>query len=230
MNSWFDKKKAPDGTEIIRHDAIEPQFGLSNEPDAKFRQMREAVYERLFGKAVNVSHEVLPQIPHVDVYVYRRSRGDQFVYSLVTSGMSDLAMTLPRRASTDIPRRVELVFYCSEPREEYINTLRWVAHFPHNSKSFLGYGHTMPNGNPPAPFWGSAELDTLFFVPPIVKKDQTLPAELQVEGDPVHFLWVVPLTTAECNFKLKNGFGAMMNLFKEHRHPHVFDPQRKSYV
>jgi hypothetical protein len=127
-------------------------------------------------------------------------------------------------------RRVELIFYCSDPREEYINTLRWVAHFPHNSQSFLGYGHTMPNGSPPAPFWGSTELDTLFFVPPIVMKDQTLPSELQLEGDPVHFLWVVPLTTAECNFKLKNGFEAMMNLFQERRHPHVFDPHRKSYV
>lgn len=127
------------------------------------------VYERFFGKPLSVSHELLPVIPHIDVYTFKRSQADKEVYSLVTGGMSDLEMTLPRGADRDVPRRAELIFYCSEPREEYIATLRWVAHFPHNSKSWLGHGHTMPNGDPPAPFWGSTELDTLFFLPPIVK-------------------------------------------------------------
>ena len=228
--SLFDGKKTPDGAEIIRHKNIERQFGITDKPDAEYRQAREAAYEKLLGKALSVSHELLPQIPHVDVFIFRRSRGNQFVYSLVTGGMSDLEMTLPPPASSEVPRRVELIFYCSEPREEYINTLRWVAHFPHDSKSFLGYGHTMPNGNPPAPFWGSAVLDTLVFLPPIVKKDQTLPSELKLGGQPVHFLWVVPLTSAECDFKLQNGLDKLMNLFQQHRHPHIFDPQRKSYV
>jgi hypothetical protein len=134
---------------------------------------------------------------------------------------------LPRRAK-DVPRRVELIFYCAEPRD--IATLRWVAHFPHDSKSWLGHGHTMPNGNPPAPFWGSTELDTLLFMPPIVMKDQTLPEELILGGEPVHFLWVVPLTTAECNLKLEKEFEAILDRFQQHRHPHVFDPNRKSCV
>jgi len=73
-------------------------------------------------------------------------------------------------------------------------------------------------------------LDTLLFMPPIVKKDQTLPSELQLGGEPVHLLWVVPLTTAECNLKLEKGFEAILDLFQRHRHPHVFDPLRKSYV
>jgi len=230
MRSSFDKKKAPDGTDIVRHDSVERKIGFTEKPAAKFRQLRETAYERVFGEALKVSHELIPQIPHIDVYIFRRSLGDQPAYSLVTGGMSDLRMTLPRRAAADVPRRVELIFYCLEPRDEYIKTLRWVAHFPHDSKSFLGHGHTMPNGDPPAPFWGSKELDTLFFLPPIVRKDQTLPSELQLESDPVHFLWVVPLTTAECTYKLRNGFEAMMDLFQQHRHPPIFDPHRKSYV
>jgi hypothetical protein len=105
-----------------------------------------------------------------------------------------------------------------------------VAHFPHDTKSWLGTGHTMPNGNPPAPFWGSEVLDTLLFMPTIVSKDATLPDELKLGGEPVHFLWVVPLSTAECNFKLQNGYNAILGLFDQHRHPHVYDPARKSYV
>jgi hypothetical protein len=228
MNSWFGKKKTPDGTEIIRHDHVETQLGTTRGADG-FTQTHEAAYERLFGKALSVSHEVLPLIPHIDVYTFKRSQGDKIVYSLVTGGMSDLEMTLPRGAR-GAPHRVELIFYCSEPRDEYSATLRWVAHFPHASKSWLGHGHTMPNGNPSAPFWGSTELDTLLFMPPIVSKDQTLPSELKLGGEPVHFLWVVPLTSAECNFKLKHGFDAILNLFEKNRHPHVFDPHRKSYA
>jgi hypothetical protein len=224
----FEKKKAPDGTQIIRHDEVKPQLGLVPEA-ASFRKTREAVYERLFGKALRVSHELLPLVPHIDVYIFQRSSGERVTYSLVTGGMSDLEMTLPS-ASKGAPRRTELIFYCTEPREEYIAILRWLAHFPHSGRSFLGYGHTMPNGDPPAPFWGSTSLDTILFVPPIVKKDQALPSELSLAGQPVHFLWVVPLTTAECNYKLKNGFAAMMNLFQQNRHPHVFDPNRRSYV
>jgi hypothetical protein len=229
MVSWFNKKKAPDGSNIIRHEKVEMTFGIAK-GTAEFAQTREGVYERMFGKPLSVSHELLPLIPHIDLYTFKRSQGDKEVYSLVTGGMSDLEMMLPRGAAKDVPRRVELIFYCSEPRDEYIATLRWVAHFPHDSKSWLGHGHTMPNGNPPEPFWGSTELDTLFFLPPLVLKDQTLPSELTLGGEPVHFLWVVPLTTAECNFKLKRGFEAMLNLFETNRHPHVFDPHRKSYV
>jgi hypothetical protein len=229
MDSWLNKKKSPDGTNIVRHENIETKLGVTPRTDG-FRQAREATYERLFGKALSVSHELVPLVPHIDLYTFKRSQGDREVYSLVTDGMSDLKMTLPRAADADTPRRAELIFYCSEPRDEYIPTLRWVAHFPHDSRSWLGHGHTMPNGNPPTPLWGSAELDTLFFMPPIVKKDQTLPSELTLDGDPVHFLWIVPLTTAECNFKLTSGFGAMLDLFQKNRHPHVFDPHRKSYV
>jgi hypothetical protein len=155
--------KTPDGTTVIRHDTAETTLDVTPHA-ARYRKARESAYGGLFGKALNVSHELLPLVPHVDVYIFQRKRGDQIVYSLVTGGMSDLEMTLPRRA-VDVPRRVELIFYCMEPREEYISALRWVAHFPHGSKSWLGHGHTMPNGNPPAPFSGSTILDTLFSLP-----------------------------------------------------------------
>ena len=105
MNSWFNKKKAPDGTNIVRHENVETKFGVTN-GTAGFRQEREAVYERLFGKPLSVSHEVLPLVPHIDVYTFKRSQGDKEVYSLVTGGMSDLAMNLPPQAGREVPRRV----------------------------------------------------------------------------------------------------------------------------
>jgi hypothetical protein len=142
--------------------------------------------------------------------------------------MSDLGMRLPAR--TDASRRVELILYCAEPKPEYVATMRWLAHFPHDQKTWVGEGHTIPNGQPPAPFWGSSVLDTVLLMPTIVNRDATLPKELVLDGDAVHFLWVVPLTSAECRLKLAKGFDAILDLFEKHRHPHVFDPSRKSYV
>ena len=215
----------------MRHPEEAPAtpFGFTGESTAGFGPAREAVYQKIFGEALSVSHELLPLIPHVDVYTFRRKSGDQEVYALATGGMSDLPMTLPRGAS-EMPKRVELIFYCSEPKEEYISTLRWLAHFPHTYKTRLGYGHTIPNGNPPGPLWGGDCLDTILLIPPIVVKDQKLAEELTLGGDPVSFLWVVPITGAECNLKLQKGLGPLMELFGQNRHLHIFQPGRKSYV
>jgi len=54
--------------------------------------------------------------------------------------------------------------------------------------------------------------------------------ELTLADEPVDFLWVVPLTTPECNLKLEKGSKAIFDLFNLHHHPFVFDPNRKSYV
>jgi hypothetical protein len=229
--SWFSREKTPGGAEVLRYGKEAPRtpIGFTDESTAGFGLQREAVYRKLFGEILSVSHEVFPLVPHVDVYTFRRTVAAQEIYTLATGGMSDLPMKPPRNAG-EVPKRVELIFYCSEPKDEYIATLRWLAHFPHTYKTCVGDGHTIPNGNPPAPMWGSDCLDTILFLPPIVLRDQKLADELTLGGDPVSFLWVVPLTTAECNLKLQKGLGAILDLFTQHRHPHVFDPARKSYV
>ncbi len=80
-------------------------------------------------------------------YTFAAVRMSRDVYTLVTSGMSDLEMSVP--AGVKAPRRCELILYCSEPKPEYIETMRFLAHFPHNQKTWIGSGHTVPNGNPP---------------------------------------------------------------------------------
>ncbi len=237
MSERFDEKGpqseiSPGGSVIYRYPKSEwnsSRIGFSDESRAKFAAQRNGVYGRLFGEVRDASPEPLPLVPRVDVHTYFRTGANGAkVCTLATSGMSDLAMNAPSGA--DVPRRVELIFYCQEPSADYIETLRWLAHFPHDQKTWIGSGHTIPNGNPPAPLWGSSVLDTILFLPTIVKLDRTLPDELILDGEPVHFLWVVPLTTPECNLKLAKGTDAILGLFGRNRHPHVFDPGRASYV
>jgi hypothetical protein len=237
MFSWFRKEQpqtetSPGGSVVYRYGGDEfskTKIGFTDQSTLEFVDAREKAYDRFFGRSPKVCHELLPFIPHVDVYAYERGQGGRDFSTLVTGGMSDLEMTLPPDI-TGAPQRVELIFYCLDPKEEYLETLRRLAHFPHDNKTWLGFGHTMPNGNPPEPLWGSAVLDSFLFMPTIVRPDSSLSEELILLGQPVHFLWVVPLSTAECNLKLEKGFDAILDLFDEHEHPHVFDPSRKSYV
>jgi hypothetical protein len=237
MLGWFGNKKSEretsaGGSVIHRYPGAEwapPQIGFASESTAKFAEARNQAYGRLFGKVHEVSISTLPRVPRIDVHTYFRAGKDgREVCTLVTSGMSDLAMSLPSGAAA--PRRTELIFYCSEPAAGYVETIRWLAYFPHDQKTWIGSGHTIPNGNPPAPFWGSAVLDTILLLPPIVNRDRKLPEELTLGEDPVHLLWVVPLSTAECNLKLARGTDAILELFGKNHHPRVFHPGRASYV
>ena len=216
--SWFRKKKpphekSPGGSNIIRHEnrheSWKTRIGFTKE-SAEFAEARESVYERFFGKAASVFHEVIPLIPHIDVYTFDRGHNGRNFYTLVTGGMKNLEMSVPvdvrrKRWPDGAARRVELIFYCSEPKEEYLKTIKWLARFPHDWKTWIGPGHTLPTENIPAPLWGNPVLNTILFMPTIVRPDATLSDELTLAGEPVDFLWVVPLTTPECNLKLEKG-------------------------
>lgn len=101
---------------------------------------------------------------------------------------------------------------------------RSLARFPHDNRTWIYFGHTIPNGDPPAPFWGSSILDTVLFLPTITKRNRDLPEKLQIDGDPVNFLWVVPLSAAECQLKLEKGFNAILELFGRNKHPYLLQP------
>jgi hypothetical protein len=236
MPSPFGKEKpivSPGGSRVYRYGELPDETDPRGVTVSEFQLQREAVYDSIFGEASYVYHEVFPAVPHIDVYVYPPRESNNY-YTLVTGGMSDLPMNTPagsRATEERPPRRVELVFYCTEPRREYLDTLRQMAHFPHAYHTWIGSGHTIPNGNPPAAFWDSSpELDTVLFMSSIVRQHRIPLNRLTLGEDPVEFLWVVPLTRAECEFKLEKGFNALLNLFQQYRHPHVFDSERKSYV
>lgn len=220
------------GSVLHRYSAeewAETRLGIA-EGAAQSGRIRDEVYQRRFGTPKQVWHEIIPLIPHIDVMeYYRKSKDrDREVCVLVTDGMSDLAMSVPPKV--EAPRRIELIFYCGEPKPVYIETLRFLAHFAHDQKTWIGSFHTIPLGNASKKIMGSAALDTIFLLPPLVRKDQDLAKDLVLDGDGVEFVWVVPISAAECQLKLAKGSSALLDLFQENKHPYIYDPSRKSYV
>ena len=238
MKDWFRRKPAPEsvgkskgGSRLIKYgdgDAPKPEIGFLEESTLANTEHRERIYAELFGESDMVLHELLRLIPHIDVYRFQPN-GQRDFFTFVTGGMSDLPMNAPPRLGTDY-RRAELVFYSTENRDEYPELLRRMAHFVHDNNTWLHWGHTMPNGQPPEPLFNTKNLDTLFFMPSIVNPDSTLGDTLEIASDPVHLIWCVPITTAECQLKLDDGTDALYDVFDANEHPIAFSGNRRSYV
>lgn len=218
------------GSRLIKYgnrDDSKPSYGLLEDAPA-FAEERERVYEELFGKSDSVFHEILPLVPHIDVYVFPPSDQRDF-FTFVTGGMSDLPMNAPAELGPEY-RRVEIVFYATEYREEYAGLLRSIAHFVHDYRAWLHWGHTMPNGQPPQPLFGTKHLDAMLFTIPIIQPDASLGEKLLLDSQPVNLLWLIPITTAECELKLEQGADALYGLLDARNHPPVFTGDRESYV
>lgn len=206
----------------------ERQIGFSDESTLDLFKQRERAYQELFGEPDIVFHELIPFIPHVDVYRFPPSENRNY-FTFVTAGMSTVPMTVPASVGREC-RRVELAFYAAESKKEYAAMLGELAHYPHDYKTWLHWGHTMPNGNPPELIFGSEALDHFFFAPSMVKADDELGRRLEWEGDPINLLWCIPISSAECQFKLKCGADALCKLLAANEHSLLFSGGRGSYV
>lgn len=242
FKDWFQRNKpsapseiSPGGSKFIRHGEKERRMpGITSFSTLPFIEKRESVYRGMFGEYALVYDDEFPGlVPHIDVYVHEPGFNGRPFYTLVTGGMSDLPMTLPNDAPPSAPRRAEIVFYLpanSAPAREYISFLRTAARFVYEYQTALGFGHTIPNGQPPTPIFEGLEFTAILFLYPLFEPDNQLPKQLLLENDPVHLLWIVPLTPAEHRLKLERGTNALLDLFEQMRHPFVFDRVRRSYV
>ncbi|WCL51318.1 suppressor of fused domain protein [Leptospira sp. GIMC2001] len=107
--------------------------------------------------------------------------------------------------------------------------LRTLAHFPHDNKTWLASGHTLPNGNPPEYiFENSPELTTFLLLDPLISSDRSI--DINIAGNPLQLLWVLPISDAECKFKLEKGTDGFLDILEKNKHPFIFEGNRKSYI
>jgi hypothetical protein len=191
---------------------------------------RSAAYRELWGEPATVVRESEPAVPQVEICVYPPRMGPHGIYlahhTLVTAGMSDLAMTFPPGSNPPF-HRAELVMYVSEPHEEHFRLLQFLAHHPHNARRYYVFGHTIPNAEP---FFSDSELSVALLLASLVHWDARLPELLRLEDQSVQLLWVQPITAGEWTVKREQGLDALLHLFEQHRVPYVLDERRPSLV
>ena len=185
---------------------------------------RRVVYQRMFGEPADVLADV--ESPPIDVHIYSPGHGQREFYTLITSGMSDRPMAVPDDLQK--ARRAELALYVDQPGPSTVELLRTLAHAPFDHGLWLGHGHTLPNGDPPAALFPGSELSVVLVVQTVVSPERHTDEQVEIEGDPLNILCLLPITEAECQLKLSLGLDALLDKFNEEQLSFVLDPGRPS--
>ncbi|HIE4564155.1 TPA: suppressor of fused domain protein [Stenotrophomonas maltophilia] len=192
--------------------------------------------ERHLGPVSGVFHEIISDLVHIDVHVVPAT--EQFPYlRLVTSGMSDLPMTVPDEVDADVPRYMELMVTLPadwpisqdafEDERNYwpVRLLKGLARLPHEYDTWLGFGHTIPNGHPSEPYAPGVGFDGAIVLPPVTPPEDFAALALE-DGKVISFMTIIPLYPEEMELKLKKGAEALLDRFDAKNIQDVIEPGR----
>jgi len=209
--------------------------------------------DRTIGPSPMVFHEIVSTDIHLDLHIVPPQPGrptpdhphGRNFYTIVTSGMSTRPMTLPSGADPECPRYAELMItlpahwpglrpdgtFVQEDMQDENNwwPIRWlkmIARLPHEHATYVGAGHTMPNGPQGEPFSVSTHLGCMLAQPSVLdpKADR-----LVVHDDlTIAFLALWPIYPEEMALKLHQGADALMDRFHRAGITDLINPQRKN--
>lgn len=244
-NENEEPEKSESGAPIYRYDenaehSFEPAIG----DEATIEQISLHI-EKHIGPIETVFHEIISDTVHIDVYWVKPS-AERPYHSLVTSGMSDRPMNVP----TDIPEHLSMqhtelcILLPPEwPVAEILNSsegdenseqlywpIRWlkiIARFPHQLNTWVGYGHTIPNGETAEPFSNNTQLGCILLLPSLSLGYDFMHLETK-EGKHITFYTMLPLYREEMDFKMKKGVDALLARFESEDIIDVVDLNRKN--
>jgi hypothetical protein len=131
-------------------------------------------------------------------------------HTLITAGMSSVAMRVPRDVSA--PQRLELMMTLPEgwtPDEDWATRLlQSLGRLPREREDWLGWGHTVPNGEPPQPLAPNTELCGVIIAPSLLVPVAFY--ELEIDGERVAFYSVIPLYREELELHAREGMAALL--------------------
>lgn len=209
---------------------------MAGEPGAA--EAIERHIEAHFGPISFVWHELASDLVHIDVHVVEPT-GDRPWVTLVTSGMSDLPMTVPTRADVSPYAELTMCLPADWPLSQEafgderaywpIRLLKTVARLPHEYRTWIGEWHSVPNGDPAQPY--APELPFVAtVVTPMVRCAPEARTITTDGGRQISLLALVPLHPAEIDLKLTLGTDALLEALDRAAVNEVFDPGRPSTV
>lgn len=224
------------GSPIYRHQERNQWQTPQAEPSETCLEQISDHIERHLGPVKTVFHELISDTVHIDVHIVLPTDDSPWI-RLVTSGMSDLPMQTPTESGASryaelmmtLPAEWRLEQEQFEDENWYwpIRLIKTLARLPHQYSTWLGFGHTVPNGDPAQNYAPNTQLNGAIILPSI-----TVPQDfhrLQIGPDKeIAFFSVVPLYEEEMNLKLKKGTDHLLDLFDQHGMSDVINPQRKN--
>jgi hypothetical protein len=238
-----DDERTPGGSRVFRHQAQPRKWQAPATTDGGAAV--SAYLSPYLGEARTVLHEVLSDRIHLDVHIVPPTP-ERPSYVLYTSGMSDLPMETPVEArgmeyaellislpaEWPMPPNHVVVGGNHEPEPPGywpIGYLKFLARIPHDYRTWLGPGHTIPNGDPPRNLAPDTGLCCWWLL-----AARQLPVESQIgtlpDGRRVHFLSVHALYESEMSFKLNEGSAALEDCYVRAGVSEVLDLKRPPFA
>lgn len=189
-----------------------PQYFYSEEE----MDSLENFIDNNFGKIESVFHELVSPDIHCDIYVIKPTKERNY-YTLVTGGMGAYEMQVPEGFNSE--KRAELMINLppdwdiANEDEKWYWPLRWLkilARLPIEQNTFLGWGHTIPTGQPIE----GTDFDCIMLVSATNIEGENVDLELP-SGDKMVFYTLVPLFPEETKYKLDNSAEELLGKFDE---------------
>ncbi len=222
---------------IFQHELRPKQF-IEPEHSAKYLEDIEAHVEKHVGKVKTVLHEEVSDLVHIDVLLIPATAKRPYQL-LVTSGVSDLAMHMPEAGFED-HNRVELMIALPKDwpisaaafeNENHYWPVRWlkkIGRLPHQNKTWIGWGHTIPNGNPVQTI-ADTQFTGVVLMPSVLLPDDFYKLRTK-DGNTIRFYGLVPLYQAEMDLKLNTSLEALEVKLDQHDVDILLDKQRANMV
>ncbi|KAA5544502.1 hypothetical protein FYK55_09235 [Roseiconus nitratireducens] len=185
---------------------------------------RREAYEHRFGPCDQTLVDSDPAM-RVDLSIHL-PRGDREFCTLVTSGMSDYPIPMPRGQRSV---RAELLMYVAQVDDRAINVLRCAAKMPFKHKRGLSIGTTAALGDLDGWLLDSKHRACVYLLPTIEadSKPISVPDD---DGGPIQLFWLVTITAAERSVIDGSGIHKFLPLMRKYQHSVCFDPSRECYV
>lgn len=215
------------GSNVYHYEKLKEENGfLYPEVSCVYLDEITAHLEKYIGDPETVFHEIISEYVHIDVHWIKPSAN--YPYNiLVTSGMSDFPMYMPQgMENAEAYSHAELMVLLPadwkisdkdfEDNDNYwpVYFLKMLARFPHQYKTWLGYGHTIPNGED-AESIANTGFGCMLVMPPFASFEEDFLTLTAKDGTQINFYALIPLYKEEMDLKLEQGTDALLDLFDE---------------
>jgi hypothetical protein len=231
-----DSEKTADVVSLSGHPIYhhsEPLPWSAPQGEEFIQQISEHI-EKHLGPVASVFHEIVSDTVHIDVHFVKPTPDFPYI-RLVTSGMSDLPMTMPEGVSASPYAELMITLPADwKTDQESFNDEAWywpvrllkqLARLPHKHQTWLGFGHTVPNGDPAEPYAPNTALCGAIVLPSITVSSEF--HTLEIPGvKTISFHSVVPLHAREMELKLRLGTDKLLDRFDKKGFNDIVDVNR----
>lgn len=216
---------------IFRHERASEKWKLDS-PGAENIAAITSHVEKFWGPVGTVFHEIVSDYVHIDVLPVAPTVEKPF-YTFITSGMSDRPM------KAEHPFCGELVISLppdwpvdeASTKDERnwwpIGQLKYLARFPHQYDTWLDFGHTIPNGDPPEPFAENTTLCCSLICRPVLA-DEGCDELVISPTKTIHFFSVIPIYHDEMDFALQHSSTELVQRLSDAHVTELLNVRRQS--